>query len=120
MRLSLSESIVLVLVALAVLAASRLFFEPAAAHPSAADDLWRRTAHGWERVDAWQVPSATWREAARPASTYRFDTHPAAIALVQIVAAAIALAFFPSRPGTASDSMQAAIARSYRASFFGS
>jgi hypothetical protein len=120
MRLSLSESIVLVLVAVATLAASRLFFEPAAAHPSAADDLWRRTAHGWERVDAWQVPQATWREAAKPVSTCRFDTHPAAIALLQIVAAGIALAFFPSRSPSAPLGMQAAIARSYRASFFGS
>jgi hypothetical protein len=92
------------------------------------DDAWRRTASGWERVSGWQaqasnsMPARTARiDAGVPSA--RFDTHPAALALLQIGVVVGALAFY-SRPPVEAQNQQASvpaiISRSYRASFFGS
>jgi hypothetical protein len=120
MRLSAFEFTVVLLVTLAVVAAARILSAPAGKPAGTADDSWRRTAQGWERTDSWQVPQAAAPATDRPLSACRFDTHPAAIALMQIVAAAAALAFFTNKPRPAPHGVQATILRSYRASFFGS
>src|SRR4029077_16866982 len=71
------------------------------AAPSHHDD-WRRTANGWERTASGPKTAAlpAKNNASQPA-TYRefhgrFDTHPAALALLQLVGALGALAAFRS------------------------
>src|SRR5688572_14265312 len=69
------------------------FWAPALARPAThVDDHWRRTSTGWEYVP-------DWRTAAPPtdvfAATGRIDSHPAALALLQVVAVITAFALFP-------------------------
>jgi hypothetical protein len=65
-----------------------------AATAAASDDLWRRTPNGWEVVDRWN------RAKASPMLSnysFRLDSHPAALALVQSLAIVAAFALFPPR-----------------------
>src|SRR5262245_42092092 len=73
----------------------------ATSHATKQDD-WRRTSNGWERASGW--PRALRRPVAneransavpRPASS-RFDMHPAALALAQLVATLLGLVAFAS------------------------
>jgi hypothetical protein len=80
-------------------------------------------AHGWEQTTDWQVSAI-----ARPTATVttarpRFDSHPAALALVQVVGTLLALYGFPvgaSQPASGSRNWLDLLARSFRASAFGS
>ena len=92
-------------------------------------DNWRRTAHGWERTTAWPKPPpkpATNSRPQRPsfhASRSRFDTHPAGLALLQLAGSLAALAVFRSALAPATTRRphwKAILARSFRASAFGS
>ena len=107
------------------------------ATPQVTTDDWRRTANGWERVHSW--PTATSRSwplfgihnekvsaptvSPRAANRYsRLDTHPAALALAQLLASVFALTLFsnPHQNPLCPASLLTAIARSFRASAFGS
>jgi hypothetical protein len=103
---------------------------PVAVEATSADD-WRRTAAGWERTTNWPQPSrshlrgGTFTKVSTPTSApdhVRFDTHPAVLALAQLLGALMALAAFSApraKPGS-TGRWHAAIARSFRASVFGS
>ncbi|MEX2173352.1 MAG: hypothetical protein WD872_03260 [Pirellulaceae bacterium] len=75
-----------------------------------ADDGWRRTAHGWERAPEWIVEASGGAlrpgerfitdELTRPRSA-RWDFHPAALAVLQLVAIAVGFALC-SEPTVAS------------------
>jgi hypothetical protein len=95
------------------------------------DDGWRRTELGWEHVAAWNEPAMATatvpvfhRPTPEPAKTSpRWDTHPAALALVQLGVAFFALFAMPAdwrltdlRPLTR---LPVLIAKSFRASPFG-
>lgn len=69
-----------------------------------ADDGWRRTVDGWERIEDLHIIR---REAtAEPkASASRWDFHPAALALLQVVATAAAYA--TAKPGRRSGDQSA-------------
>jgi hypothetical protein len=93
------------------------------------DDGWRRTASGWERTLDWHSvrlasfirPSADSPPGVRVAGS-RMDTHPAALALLELLGAMLALFAIPSQRVqllSALASLPAAIARSFRASAFG-
>ena len=93
------------------------------------NEAWRRTASGWELASSWQIPvngSTTHRTASNltgsHAPSLRLDTHPAALALLQLMAVFAALACCsrrsPLQAGMAG--LPAIISRSFRASFFGS
>jgi hypothetical protein len=96
--------------------------------PGAARDDWRRTANGWERAAAWPKSiahsAANLRSQApgKPIFQGRFDTHPAALALAELVGSLIALAVFasPSRAKTGHIHWTTILSRSFRASAFGS
>src|SRR5262249_14208821 len=99
-----------------------------AARLGLADDGWRRTAQGWQYVGTWES-NASWREstplsavskAPAPAARHhtRWDTHPAVLALAQVVIAIAALATFAVQRQQRV-SWPALIARSFRASAFG-
>jgi hypothetical protein len=102
---------------------------PLGGSPSSGDE-WRRTANGWERIGHWQTTTASMALDRTPLTNSspgavigRFDTHPAGLALVQLVAVLLALYSFPSRlhPSAAShDGWLTLLARSFRASAFGS
>jgi len=65
-----------------------------AAAVTTVEDPWRHTPHGWELVNRWTRP------AARPVAngpSFRLDSHPAALALVQSLAIVAAFALFPPR-----------------------
>jgi len=91
---------------------------------------WRRTAHGWERSDRWPSTTGTTQSAESPRSVtkglghngHRTDAHPAALALTQLVASMLALAIFSPRGQSmlSETSLSAILARSFRASVFGS
>jgi len=98
--------------------------------PSLGDD-WRRTAHGWERIDQWSPPPAHRSDsnhqspanAIRHAASGRLDTHPAVLALAELVGVLVALWSFPATsPGSGrfAGGCSAFLARSFRASAFGS
>src|SRR4051812_36174438 len=98
------------------------------AGPASRDD-WRRTANGWERATAWSKPVLAAARINQPHyagyRTFRgrFDTHPAGLALLQLVGALVALAAFRSSGAPATGRRphwKAALARSFRASAFGS
>jgi hypothetical protein len=60
-----------------------------------ADDRWRRTANGWERMD-WKTPAAyAPAPVPPPPNPPRYDIHPAVLALVQILAATLVFSLFP-------------------------
>ncbi|HZN36611.1 MAG TPA: hypothetical protein VFB80_22430 [Pirellulaceae bacterium] len=87
-----------------------------------ADDGWRRTANGWERVvlhHDWVFSAA---KSAEPAA--RFDTHPAALALFMVVTIIGAMVAFPQpkvcRLSWLNESWLDVFRRSFRASVFGS
>ncbi len=99
------------------------------AAPSAHHDEWRRTAHGWERAAAWAKPASLSAKSNQPKRVSssgfsgRFDTHPAALALVQLVGALTALAAFTPFSACVTahrPHWKAVLARSFRASAFGS
>ena len=89
----------------------------------AKSDQWRRTAQGWERISSWQLSRAYLdaAEAPKDPSKWRSDSHPAALALLQI--ALIALGYYtfpPTRPPTnKSASWRVSLRNSFRASMFG-
>jgi len=76
-----------------------------------ADDGWRRTAHGWERVETLQAVKLGYArrnerfiqvDPSQPPAV-RWDFHPAGLALVQVlvVALAMATARLPARSSAA-------------------
>jgi hypothetical protein len=90
-------------------------------------DDWRRTASGWERMGNWTMNAsaavfpllADHHPATAKAS--RFDTHPAVLAFGELVAVLLALYAFRSSPILpAASQWPALLARSFRASAFGS
>jgi hypothetical protein len=95
------------------------------------DDGWRRTEHGWERIASWQSQAmATAKVPVYPAPpaaskpTSRWDTHPAALALVQLAAVLFALLRLPMTQGPRTTTAHSTpipqrIAKSFRASAFG-
>jgi len=92
-------------------------------------DDWRRTAGGWERATAWPKPAVQWTSnrqsklAKNRLSNGRLDTHPAALALVQLAGAIGALAASASsasRVRARRSHWKAILTRSFRASAFGS
>jgi hypothetical protein len=93
-----------------------------------ADDGWRRTASGWERRKDWALidkGSVLYLASAGGpiAASIRWDTHPAVLALVQIVVVVVGYATFPAqrRVGNATEnSWRDAVAQSFQASVFGS
>lgn len=130
MRMPRNSLEIMCLAALIVgVAAGSLLTALSATHRRATDDAWRRTASGWERID--RRPTAQTKAAAKsepsqrllPADdNNRWDTHPAALALAQLIGALVILRFIPRgasfNPGVWRRTT-AAIAHSYRASFFG-
>jgi hypothetical protein len=97
--------------------------------PIRSGDEWRRTADGWERTGHWEQQSSAGSAFERPLNAermgkkVRFDTHPAVLALFQLVATFLALKAFPygrERSITAAGEWKALLARSFRASAFGS
>jgi hypothetical protein len=119
-----------------LLTASGLTATPHAnkSNSSGTADDWRRTANGWERTQSWSSPSA-WslfqtkatsapaKPLRRPARSYtRLDTHPAALALVQLLASIFALTLFrdPQQNPVRLSCLPDIIARSFRSSAFGS
>src|SRR5262245_52137274 len=98
-RLAAAGAIVLTAIALSCLSVGGL-----GSPPTAGRDDWRRTAHGWERTTAWRISAAPDRkinpaQTSKKAAKYtRFDTHPAALAFVQLIGALTALAAFPPHP----------------------
>ena len=96
-----------------------------------ADDGWRRTELGWEHVTSWSEPAMAtaavpvfhWPAPSPAKASSRWDTHPAALALVQLGVAFFALFAMPA-DWRLTESMPLArlpglIARSFRASPFG-
>jgi hypothetical protein len=107
----------LVLLAIAFLAFNLACLSPA--------DDWRRTATGWQRMSDWSMSASTFALAADQTlpvarNIGRIDTHPAVLALGELVAALLGLyAFRSSRILPAARHWPALIARSFRASAFG-
>jgi hypothetical protein len=123
-RVATAGTIVLIGVVLSCLSVGA--FDPT---PSVRRDDWRRTENGWERKSAWSRPAVLFAKRSLPKHQTtvsihtRFDTHPAALALIQVVGALSALAAFaPLRAlGKAHrPHWKATLARSFRASAFGS
>src|SRR5262245_7961223 len=87
-----------------------------------ADDGWRHTARGWERLDLYSHQVLAAPKLTEPVA--RFDTHPAALALLQVVTIIGAMIAFPrpnvSRLGWINESWWEVFRRSFRASVFGS
>ena len=65
-----------------------------AAVVSTVEDPWRRTPQGWELVNRWN--QATFR-AIPSGVSFRLDSHPAVLALVQSLAIVAAFALYPPR-----------------------
>src|SRR5262245_14623220 len=86
-------------------------------------DDWRRTSTGWEQVSRWK--SATPRTVLPPRQNgrqIRIDTHPAVLALIQLVGALFAMQAFPTgsrRLLSKRSSWRTLLTRSFRASAFG-
>jgi len=89
-------------------------------------DDWRRTANGWERISAWptftfdMAPRRPQPTPATPHAQHRFDTHPAVLALLQLVGVLLALVAFGSQSSRNQEDWKSLLARSFRASAFGS
>jgi hypothetical protein len=96
-----------------VLSIGLVLSAPACGHDAspaeaAADDGWRHTSQGWERIDQWQTthvsPFASyWHESEAdesltdPSTSMRLgQLHPALLALIQMTLAGGALALFPA------------------------
>lgn len=101
--------------------------------PAKSTDDWRRTAKGWERSSGWSNPArsaASFEPAERSFRIAerlvhvgrRTDAHPAALALAQLVGSMLALAIFSprSRSLVKETTFFTLVARSFRASVFGS
>ena len=92
----------------------------------AAKSEWRRTSAGWERVDHWPRTNEIARSRQQTSNHHgvarRIDTHPAVLALTQLVGSLLGLAIFRShrRSPLTVVAISAAITRSFRASAFGS
>jgi hypothetical protein len=97
---------------------------------SVADDGWRRTERGWERIASWQKSAMASSSVPvypaplpLPKLTNRWDTHPAALALVQLAIVLFALLRLPAGPRPSAPNQPARlpelIAKSFRASAFG-
>jgi hypothetical protein len=92
-----------------------------------ADDGWRRTASGWERLARGGQEfnsTVSARGPREPASHIRWDVHPAVLTLAQTLAVLAAMAAFP-RPNVVrlrwlQEDWRAFLRRSFRASVFGS
>ena len=112
----------------ALLVAVFLGFAFSSPERGATADTWRRTADGWERVGDWRPAAPRARESLDqsrhvPETLPRLDTHPAVLALAQLVAVLLTLAWRPKRasmPANWLETLPAAISRSFRASIFGS
>ena len=98
----------------------------ATAATATADENWRRTAQGWERIETWRAPQQTFGvSAVTSANAPRWDTHPAALAFIELAAVIAAMIAFP-RPNQSAQwrwlkaDWRAALAKSFRASVFGS
>src|SRR5436190_23952735 len=94
-----------------------------AATAGADEDNWRRTAHGWEKADAWlHQPAVASRSATL--SSIRWDVHPAALLLVQVATVLAAMLLFPRPnsplPSWLEENCIVSLQRSFRASIFGS
>ena len=63
------------------------------------EDHWRRTTAGWEYVASWDSPTFVERS---DAGLLRWDSHPAGLALVQLLAVVMAFAVFPPLAARAS------------------
>src|SRR5262245_3068574 len=118
-RLAAAGAIVLIGLALSCLSVGGFGSPPPVRH-----DDWRRTAHGWERSTAWQIPAVprlNANQSQKPKNTAnqtRFDTHPAALALLQLVGALTALAYFTPTAAvksTRGPHWKTALSRSFRA-----
>jgi hypothetical protein len=57
------------------------------------DDAWRRTGNGWEHVATWTESKP--RYSNNSVSSFRLDSHPAALALVELLAVVGGFAAFP-------------------------
>jgi hypothetical protein len=99
------------------------------AGPKLQPDDWRRTANGWERNSHWQASAAAsdFRDsrvgpATKGPRAGRIDTHPAVLALMQLVGALLALYAFPPRSSPSwlpGGRWSALLAESFQASAFG-
>lgn len=64
---------------------------------TSADDGWRRTASGWEKISDWPRPADGYSNSATLGSwmpAQRVDFHPAGLALLQTLATAAAFTAF--------------------------
>jgi len=101
-------------------------FATDAGSPLKSFDDWRRTPSGWERRSAWSAGAegtTTHRRVESAAGkSSRLDTHPAALALLQLVSALLSLAVFgPQGQRLLKEKpVSVLLARSFRASVFGS
>jgi hypothetical protein len=90
-------------------------------------DQWRRTAAGWERSTQWPMASGSRAvsaplpsSAAKTSTDERYDTHPAVLALLQIVGTLTALGIFAAPAPQSIRGWLAVLTQSFRASAFGS
>ena len=93
------------------------------------DDCWRRTTAGWEWTDGWHAawPTRTSAVILPPhrslADGPRYDSHPAALALAEIVLIVLGFYAFPAGRKAASEtpakSWSDHLLASFRASAFG-
>ena len=100
-----------------------------AKNAATADDGWRRTTAGWEHTDVWNSGWASFFRRSPPVegsplkSAARYDSHPAALALAEIILIILGFYAFPIRragtEGGSAQSWQARIVASFRASAFG-
>jgi hypothetical protein len=90
---------------------------------AAKSDEWRRTAEGWERISSWHTPRASQNAAKSPNRSlkWRSDSHPAALALLQIALIALGYSTFPPTqpPKNSAASWRTSLRNSFRASMFG-
>jgi hypothetical protein len=82
---------------LAALVVTAALASPAAAEEVQADDGWRRTAYGWERIDQWHAPSVPRGGVSEhyvpppPGEAPPFAIHPALLVFIQIAATGLAV-----------------------------
>jgi hypothetical protein len=110
--------------AVAALAAAGFLALGAPLHkqPSPRIDDWRRTANGWERQEQWPISThiAVSQLRASPGPRTPMNTHPAVLALGQLVGVFAVLGVFSPLRSRQSRGWAAAVGRSFRASAFGS